>query len=263
MVLPSVGEKFLEARDCFPRRDGVDGNAEKADSVHAARIPQIPREDSVEYRYTPPVNSLRSIATGALLIALAACTVQSQDILEDVTDGSSSSASSASASAEIGERMLEGGILEIGSASAPVTMSLSINHDSPYSRQFHALMPILERNYVSTGKLKIDVFTVAFEKYPDSVLHARKLICAGKQGKGRLMHDLLMSGSELSLPAGTDKAAFDLCLNSDETTADIIAQGEASNTGEPKVVPTYVINGKTFTGVPTEADLLGAIRSAL
>lgn len=210
------------------------------------------------------MKTLRTLATGALLVTLAACTAQSQDILEDVTEGgSSSSASSANATGEIGERMLPGGVLEIGEVSAPVAMSLLINHDSPYSRQFHVLMPALEREFVSKGLLKMEIHAIAFDKYPDSVAHARKLMCAGKQGKGRVMHDLLMGGSEISLPAGLDKAAFDACLNADETTADIIAQGEANNSGEPAVVPTYVINGKTFKGVPTEADLMGAIRENL
>jgi len=202
------------------------------------------------------VSKLRSLATGALLIALAACTVQSQDILEDVTEGNASSSSSSDTLlSQSLEQPFQDGV-EIGRAGASLAMDLFLNYDSPYSRQFHALMPLLHTNFIEKGTLKVRIFPTAFAKYPESARKAAMLRCAAAQGKGAAMHGLLITGTETLLPAGTDRAAFDACT----------AQAAPASTAQQRgvtVVPTYVINGKTFTGVPTEADLLGAIRNAL
>ena len=198
---------------------------------------------------------LRPFAIGVLSIALAACTVQSQDILEDVTEGGSSSSSSDVASIHTTERPINDG-LEIGAADAPLAMDLFLNYDSPYSRQFHTLMPLLETNFIEKGTVKVRIYPAPFAKYPDSARKAAMLRCAAGQGKGVAMHGLLITGSETLLPAGTDRALFDAC----------VAQPAPVSTAKERgvtVVPTYVIDGQTFTGVPTEADLLGAIRSAL
>ncbi len=203
-----------------------------------------------------------SSAIGLLTILLAACTANSQDLLEDVTEGTSSASSEAHASPVISERVLPGGILEIGNASAPLSMSLTINHDSPYSRQFHSThMPMLEKEYISKGLLKMSIFATSFDKYPDSLEHARKLMCATKQGKGFAMHNLLMSGSKTLLPANIDRPAFETCLTADETNADLIAQAEGNMGEDLHVVPLYYINGARFTGVPTWADLRGALNA--
>jgi protein-disulfide isomerase len=257
-MLPAVGQKFLQARNRLPRRDGIDGNAEEPDSVHKERIPEITGEDRAEYGYNPGVTRLRFLATGALLVVLAACTVQGQDILEDVTDeASSSSVSSDSASNQLGERPVNDGV-EIGGANAPVTMDLFLNYDSPYSRQFHTLMPALQVNFIEKGTLKLRIFPAAFAKYPDSAKKASMLRCAAAQGKGLAMHGLLITGSETLLPAGMDRAVHESCMSQPAPVVASTAQERGVT-----VVPTYVINGKTFTGVPTEADLLGAIRENL
>lgn len=201
------------------------------------------------------MKSLHLLAIGAFSVLLAACTVKSQDILEDVTDGSSSSASSAETASQTLERPFADG-LEIGRAGAPIAMDLFINYDSPYSRQFQTLMPALQTNFIDKGTLKLRVFPAAFSKYPESAKKAAMLRCAAAQGKGVAMHGLLITGTETLLPAGTDRAAFDAC----------VAQPAPASTAKDRgvtLVPTYAIGGETFTGVPTEADLLGAIRENL
>lgn len=193
---------------------------------------------------------------GLLGIVVAACSqANGQDILEDVT-GSSASASSVSSAPSVSERLLPGDVLQVGNANAPVTMRLFVNHDSPYSRRFQGFMPMLEREFLSKGMLKIDIVPVAFKKYPDSKKHADMLLCAARQAHGLAMHSLLMSGTQTLLPAGMDKAAYDACLAAQ-------AGVSPAATAEITLVPTYVIDGRSFTGVPSEADLAGAIRAAL
>lgn len=201
---------------------------------------------------------IRPLLIAFLSIAVAACSqANGQDILEDVTDGSSSSASSAASSAiTVGERVLSGGILEIGNANANVTMELFVNHDSRYSRQFHAFMPLLQKEFVDKGTLKIDIVPVAFQKYPNSQKQATMMLCAAAQGRGMAMHSLLMGGTLTLVPAGVDKAAFDTCMARPSTPSTYAASRNVTQ------VPTYVINGKRFMGLPTEADLVGSIKNA-
>jgi len=147
--------------------------------------------------------------TLALSLVLAACSqANSQDVPGDMT-GSGSVASAVSSAAVIGERVLSGGILEIGSVGADVTMDLYVNHDSKYSRQFHSFMPMLEREFVGKGVLKMRIIPVSFDKYPESGRHANMLLCAARQGRGMAMHGLLMGGSQTLVPAGIDRPAFD------------------------------------------------------
>lgn len=202
-------------------------------------------------------------AIGILTVMVAACTAQGQDILEDVTDGSSSSTSSAQATAAPQERTLSGGILEVGSAAADVTVRLFVNHDSPYSRQFHALIPLLQTEYIAKGTVKLQIVPVAFKKYPQSDRHARMLVCAGAQGKGWAMHSLLMSGTDTLVPAGVDRARYETCLQNAATTASVTALASVASEDRVTVVPTYVIDGKKYSGAPTEADLRGALDAEL
>lgn len=216
----------------------------------------------MESGYTPPVKKLHLLAIGAFSVLLAACTVSSQDILEDVTEGSSSASSEAVAT-EAGERLLPEGILEIGNANARVTLRLFMNHDSPYSRAFHAHMPLLQTDFIAKGDLKVQIVPVAFKKYPESDAHARRLICAAAQGKGLAMHGLLMTGGETLVPLGINRPSFDACLQDALTTASVASLAAIAANENVTVVPTYTIDGDRFTGVPTAADLLGAMRSAL
>lgn len=188
----------------------------------------------------------------ALALVLAACSqANSQDVPGDMT-GSGTVASSSSSAAAIGERVLSGGILELGNAGAAVTMDLYVNHDSRYSRRFHSFMPMLEREFVEKGALKIRIIPVSFDKYPESGRHANMLLCAARQGRGRAMHGLLMGGSQTLVPSGIDRAAFDAC----------VSQAAPTSPEDIAAVPTYVIDGTVFKGVPTEADLVGSIEQA-
>jgi len=209
------------------------------------------------------VKTLRLFATGLLTVAVAACTAQGQDILEDVTDGASSSSTSSAQTAATQERTLSGGTLEIGSSSADVTLRLYVNHDSPYSKQFHAFLPLLQEDYVSKGTVKLQIIPVAFKKYPQSDRHARMFVCAEAQGKGWAMHSLLMSGTDTLVPVGIDRTRYEACLQDAGTTAAVASLAAVAKEEEVTVVPTYEINGERFTGVPTEADLRGVIDANL
>src|SRR3990167_3529180 len=94
----------------------------------------------------------------------------------------------------IEERLLPGGILEIGSSDAPVALLLFTNHACRYCQDFHqTLLPVLFADYVYAGKLRIDLVPFGMKKYQDSESSATAAYCAAMQGKGLPLHDLLFS----------------------------------------------------------------------
>lgn len=200
---------------------------------------------------------VKTFPTLFLALFLAACTVGVQDATDRLAQTPSSSSSSVRSAA------VPEGMPEAGSADAPVTLRLFVNHDSPYSRQFHAHMPMLEREFIGKGTVKLQIVPVAFAKYPDSERHARMLLCAAAQGKGMAMHGLLMTGSETLLPADTDRQAYESCMTDAGTAARVAAFEAFAEEEGITLVPTYDINGKRFVGLPTEADLRGSIEAAL
>ncbi len=169
----------------------------------------------------------------------------------------------------IQERTLSGGTLQIGSSRARLTMDLFLNLQSPYSKEFiRSRMPILLTKFVETGDMNIRIYLLPIEKYDLSEVGARYLACAASFGKG---YPALTRMAEKEFPGldtgdvdemDIDGHEFTVC-NTD-TTRDVLSmpRSAAAKLGVT-LVPTYVIEGKPFVGLPTEADLIGAINAAL
>lgn len=168
--------------------------------------------------------------------------------------------------ADIEERTLSGGVLRIGSESAPVAMDVFLNPQSPYSREFQASrMPRVLSAFVVTGKLAVNVYVLPIAKYEGSAFAARAVSCAAAQGRGYPAFDLLVREGRTELAAadqetlGLDAPAYVSCIQTG-TDDPFAASSRAVEQWGVTLVPTYVIHDRKYEGLPTEADLLGQIR---
>lgn len=181
------------------------------------------------------------------------------------------SSSSSSAGADLHQRFLTGGLLEIGEPGAPLSLLLFTNHFCNYCKEFHeTFLPRLLTEYVAPGKLRIITLPFPLKKYPESDTAAITLLCAAAQGKGWEMHDLLFQGSLTT--SALQKRLTDLglstkklqeCLKGSATAQKLITQKNMADALGVAFVPTFFLNGEKMVGLPTYAEVRGAIEAAL
>ena len=142
-----------------------------------------------------------------------------------------------------------------GNPDAPVTIVEFSDFQCPFcSRFFDQTLPLIEENYINTGKVKL-----VYKDLPLDNLHpnARPVHiaaeCADEQGKFWEYHDVLfetqsewnrLSSADLSsqlndyaTTLGLNSASFDSCLSSqdiaDEVNADLLQAASYGATGTP------------------------------
>lgn len=91
--------------------------------------------------------------------------------------------------------------------------------------------------------------------HPQACALARAWICADAEGKGDAMADLLFANQKAGRPAdelasdiGLDRARFRGCVASPEAARRLASDVAAGIAIGIRATPTYVVNGKTFTG---------------
>ncbi len=112
-----------------------------------------------------------------------------------------------------------------GNESARFTLIEYSDYQCPFcSRYVRETLPLIERDYVKTGKIKYVFRDFPLESlHPNALLASEAAACAREQGKYWEMHDLLL-GSSNALSAkdittharsiGIDPASFQQCLDS-------------------------------------------------
>lgn len=168
------------------------------------------------------------------------------------------------------DESLAAGTLVIGDGdAAALSMTIFLHPLSPYSQDFQRLlMPKLIKEYVEPGRLAIQLVMLPINKYPGTDDAVRTLMCGIDQGKGYAVHERMFDQGATTLGV-TDVAELDLdpslfatCLST--MTGDLLTGPRSlAEQWKATLVPTYVIRGETFVGLPTEADLKGAIEAAL
>jgi protein-disulfide isomerase len=148
-----------------------------------------------------------------------------------------------------------------GNANAKLTLVEFTDYQSGFcARHIKETYPQLERDYISTGKVKY-----VFHNFPLESIHAQSFkaheaaACAAEQGKFWEMHDRLFANQTALAPAqivdqarslGLNIAQFQKCFDADTHAAEIrkdIAEGEkAGVTG----TPTFFL-GVTSANSPT------------
>lgn len=167
------------------------------------------------------------------------------------------------------ERVLPGGILEIGAPNAPHTMTIFLHPESPYSQEFQrSRMPLLLSQFVNQGQMKMHLFILPIKKYAGSAFAARAVHCTAAQGKGypafgTLFHQEITDLTDHDLSAlGIDTAAYTACIR-DGTNDPFAASAQAAEAWNITLVPSYVLKNTVAVGLPLEADLIEAVKAAL
>ena len=121
-----------------------------------------------------------------------------------------------------------------GSADAPLVLVEFSDYECPFCiRHFTQTMPELEREYISTGKLRYVFMDFPIDQLHPAALKAHEAArCSGEQGKYWEMHNRLFTpaGSHgvdrlkaLASELGVDRGRFDTCLDSGRMQAPVRA----------------------------------------
>lgn len=225
----------------------------------------------------------RSFSVIGLLAVLfiSACTLPSEQTSQSAQETESEGESPAEektlepeslTGSTLPERLLSSGLLELGNRDAPHTMLLITEHHCSYCRRFLTEhMPMLEQQFLATGKLRLTIAILPLKKYSGSSEMSVALLCAGKQNRGFSMHRLLFQraasdrtsflsyAKELKL----DEKLYGECLESEEAAMMVGEQQSWLRSLSVSVVPTYFLDGKKYTGLPYGADLEGQLHEII
>ena len=152
----------------------------------------------------------------------------------------------------------------MGSPTAPVTLYIMSDFECPFCGDFaRNTFPVIEREYVATGKMK-----VVFVNMPLTSIHrnaepaAEVAMCAARQNKFWAMHDLLFrhqsQWADLDDPApfllslgdsaGLDRAELTGCLEAKATRPLVKADYDGSLRTGANSTPSFYIEGGLIAG---------------
>jgi len=151
-----------------------------------------------------------------------------------------------------------------GKPTAAITIYEMSDFQCPYCRAFTLeTMPLLEREYIGTGKVRLVYINLPLTSvHKNATLAAEVGMCAAAQGKFWPMHDLLFRNqphwAELAAPrpfffgladsAGLDHARLTRCLASPATAALVKEDGERARRSGASSTPTFYIEGGLLEG---------------
>ena len=150
-----------------------------------------------------------------------------------------------------------------GSATAPVTIFEMSDFQCPWCGRFaRETLPILEREYVATGKVKIVFVNFPLPMHKNAVPASELAMCAARQGKFWLMHDQLFRTQQrwaglaqpgsfflgLADSVGADRDLLTACLRSGATRALVQQDAEGSARSGATSTPTFYIEGGLLSG---------------
>lgn len=151
----------------------------------------------------------------------------------------------------------------IGDPNAPITLVEFSDFQCPYcARFFKTTLPLIEENYIKTGKVKLIYRDFPIGRHAQAELTAQAAECADEQGKFKQMHNLLFTEQEswagneearklmkeYAKQLDLDTKQFNECLDSNkyaqEVRKDLIDGATAGISG----TPGFFVNGKVISG---------------
>jgi len=151
-----------------------------------------------------------------------------------------------------------------GKPTAAITIYEMSDFQCPYCQAFTLeTMPLLEREYIATGKVRLVYVNLPLASvHKNATLAAEVAMCAAAQGRFWPMHDLLFRNqphwAELAAPrpfffgladsAGLDHARLTRCLASPATAALVKEDGERARRSGANSTPTFYIEGGLLEG---------------
>ena len=151
-----------------------------------------------------------------------------------------------------------------GSASAPVTVYEMSDFQCPFcKRHSETAFPILEKEYIATGKVRwIFINMPLTSLHPNAVAAAEFAMCAARQDKFWPAHDLPYRRQEVWAPLKNPgpfllslvdslklpKALMTSCLDKSETRDEVRSDSEGAVKSGAQSTPTFYIEGGLMAG---------------
>jgi len=145
-----------------------------------------------------------------------------------------------------------------GSASAPVTIIEFSDFQCPFcSRFWKDTLPLIEENYIKTGKAKLVYRDFPLGFHPQGLPAAEAAECANEQGKFWEMHDKIYANQDsMSIDSykkwakdlGLDASKFSQCLDSEKYKAEVLKDQSDGQAAGVSGTPTFYINGVQVVG---------------
>jgi protein-disulfide isomerase len=150
-----------------------------------------------------------------------------------------------------------------GSPTAPVTVYEMSDFQCPFCAEFATqTMPVLDREYVQTGKVRFVWVNLPLSYHQNAVPAAELAMCAARQGRFWQLHDLLFrnqrSWAGLSEPgnyflslgdsAGANRDSLAACLQDGAVRALVRSDAEGAVRSGARSTPTFYIEGGLLVG---------------
>jgi protein-disulfide isomerase len=151
-----------------------------------------------------------------------------------------------------------------GSASAPVTVYEMSDFQCPFcKRHVDQTFPVLEREYIATGKVRWVFINYPLTSiHPNAVPAAELAMCAGRHGKFWEAHHLVFRTQKVWAPLkdpgpflaslvdslGLSRTAVLPCLERGQTRKEIQTDAEGSARAGAQSTPSFYIEGGLMVG---------------
>ena len=160
-----------------------------------------------------------------------------------------------------------------GDPDAPVTIVEWSDFQCPFCGRFYRdTLPLIEQNYIDTGKVRLVYRDYPLPFHPQAQKSAEAAECAGDQGMYWEMHDKIFDNqNDLSVDnlkqwaadIGLDTQEFNDCLDSGEKAVETQQDMTAGKNAGIKGTPGFIINGELVSGAQPYAVFEQAIEKAL
>ena len=161
----------------------------------------------------------------------------------------------------------------MGQAGAPVTMVGFSDYQCVFCRRFfEETLPLIEENYVKTGKVRFVLRDFPLDMHPQAKKAAEAAECAKEQGMYWQMHDRLFEGQEsLGLDSylkwadelGLNASSFEECISSGRMSAEVSKDVADGDDAGVVAVPSFFINGRLIAGLRPYSVFKGRIEEAM
>ncbi len=157
-----------------------------------------------------------------------------------------------------------------GASSAPVTVYEMADFQCPACRTFSVtVLPILEREYVQTGKVRWVFINLPLTSiHPNALAAAEVAMCAARQGRFWPTHDALYQQQDdwakLAKPrtalvriaqrAGVDRAKLLDCLSDGSARKEVDLDAQRASRSGAHATPSFYIEGGLLQGAPYTPD---------
>lgn len=161
-----------------------------------------------------------------------------------------------------------------GEEDAPVTMIEFSDFQCPFCGRFFAqTLPLIEEQYIKTGKVKFVYKDFPLESiHPMALPAALAARCAGEQGKFWEYHDMIFENQALLSDAslrqwasnlGLNTANFNSCLDSQKYLSEIRQDLQEGDAAGVRGTPGFLVNGQLISGAQPFSAFQQAIESQL